>query len=187
MYVVGSDDRHADRNAGCPAADIDANADNTVTTETVRIAPLRCSYTDCVSIEFTRSPPLPRCEPSHHAGTCSTNEAIPNAGRDGKERNRMTNHLTAAEHIQEQSDCIERLIAEIHQLRAATMTNEQPCIWQRRAEAMLPLVNAALGIADRCKMNGSRGDFIVVDFATIREMIKAAEAYRKAAEQEPQP
>ena len=53
MYIVGSDNRYAYGNTGCSAADIDANADNTVTTETVRIAPLRCSYTDCVSIEFT--------------------------------------------------------------------------------------------------------------------------------------
>lgn len=34
----------------------------------------------------------------------------------------MTNHLTAAEHIAEQSDRIQRLIAEIHQLRAANAT-----------------------------------------------------------------
>jgi hypothetical protein len=37
----------------------------------------------------------------------------------------MTNHLTAAEHIAEQSDRIQRLIAEIHQLRQqnATLTS----------------------------------------------------------------
>jgi len=34
----------------------------------------------------------------------------------------MTNHLTAAEHIAEQSDRIQRLIVEIHQLRAANAT-----------------------------------------------------------------
>lgn len=75
-------------------------------------------------------------------------------------------------------------------LDGATWTvdsDEQPCIWQRRAEAMLPLVNVALAIADRCKTSGSRGDFIVVDFPTIREMIKVAEDYRNAAEQESQP
>lgn len=74
MYVVGCDDRYADRNAGCPAADIDCNANTdshagyTNTAGTVRTAPLSRPYTDCVSIEFTRSPPLPRCEPTHHAG-----------------------------------------------------------------------------------------------------------------------
>lgn len=67
------------------------------------------------------------------------------------------------------------------------MTDEQPCIWQRRAEAMLPLVNAALDIADKCKMSNGRGDFVVVDFLTIRRMIKVADDYRKAAEQEAQP
>jgi hypothetical protein len=67
---------------------------------------------------------------------------------------------------------------------AAMTTNEQPCIWQRRAEAMLPLVNAALGIADRCRMSGSRDDFIIVDFPNCREMIKVAEDYRKTAEKE---
>ena len=34
----------------------------------------------------------------------------------------MTNHLTAAEHIAEQSDRIQRLISEIHQLRATNAT-----------------------------------------------------------------
>lgn len=62
-----------------------------------------------------------------------------------------------------------------------------PCIWQQRCEAMQSLVNAALGIADKCKINAGRGDFIVLDYATTIAMIKAAHDYRKAAEQEPQP
>ena len=65
--------------------------------------------------------------------------------------------------------------------------NEQPCIWRRRCEAMLPLVNAALGIAEGCRMSGRRGDFIAVDFPTVRKMIQAADDYRRAAEREVQP
>ena len=70
---------------------------------------------------------------------------------------------------------------------AAMTTNEQPCIWQRRCEAIQTLVNAALDIADRCKISSSRGNFVIVDYPPIRRMIKAADDYRKAAEQEPQP
>jgi hypothetical protein len=66
-------------------------------------------------------------------------------------------------------------------------TDEQPCIWQRRCEAMLPLFNAALDLADRGKRSGSRGDLIIFDFATIRAMIQAADDYRRAVEREAQP
>jgi hypothetical protein len=52
---------------------------------------------------------------------------------------------------------------------------------------MLPLFNAALDLADRGKRNGSRGDFIIFDFATIRAMIQAADDYRRAVEREAQP
>jgi hypothetical protein len=52
---------------------------------------------------------------------------------------------------------------------------------------MQALVNAALGIAEGCRMSGRRGDFIAVDFPTVRKMIQAADDYRRAAEREVQP